>query len=157
MELFPEFYKSILQAFEKYQVRYLVVGGFATNFHGIIRSTLDMDIWIDKKDTNLECLYNSLIYLDYSEESCQQATEAFKNNHIIKISHEDNLVELLDDSITRMDFDSAYDNRIEKKTDYFTFYVIGLEDLITMKSKTNRYRDLIDVKELKEIRKDKNA
>jgi hypothetical protein len=50
MELFPGFYKSILEAFENYHVRYLLIGGFATNYHGVIRSTLDMDLWIYKKN-----------------------------------------------------------------------------------------------------------
>ena len=157
MELFPDFYNKILEAFEMYHVRYLIIGGFATNFHGVIRSTLDMDLWIDKNNANLEQLYHSLITLNYSEDSCQQAIEAFKSNHLIKISHEDNLIELLDDFITKMDFDLVYNNRIEKTTDHLTFHVIGLEDLIAMKFKTNRYRDLVDVKELKEIRKEANS
>ena len=157
MELFPDFYNKILEAFETYHVRYLIIGGFATTFHGVIRSTLDMDLWVDKKNDNLDQLYHSLISLDYSENSCHQAIEAFKSNHLIKIIHEDNLVELLDDFITKMDFDSAYKKRIEKKTDHLTFHVIRVEDLILMKSKTNRYRDLIDVKELKEINKNTNS
>jgi predicted nucleotidyltransferase len=157
MELFPDFYNKILDAFEKNHVRYLIIGGFATNFHGVIRSTLDMDLWVDNKNDNLEQLYHSLISLDYSEESCQQAIEAFKKNHLIKISQEDNLIELLDDFITKMDFDSAYNNRTARTTVHFTFHVIGLEDLIAMKSKKTRYSDLLDIKELEEIRKDTNS
>jgi predicted nucleotidyltransferase len=156
MELFPDFYNKILCAFEKNHVRYLIIGGFATNFHGVIRSTLDMDLWVDNKKDNLKQLYHSLISLEYSENSCQQAIEAFKNNHLIKIFQEENLVELLDDFITKMDFDSAYSNRISRTTGHFMFHIIGLEDLIAMKSKTNRYRDLLDIKELEEIRKDRN-
>ena len=152
MDLFPEFYKEILKSFDKSNLRYLIIGGFATSFHGVIRSTLDLDIWVDKKKENLSKLFQSLISLDYSEKSCHQAIEAFNKDHIIKIIQNDNLVELMDDFITKMNFEKVYNNRIEGKDGKLTFYVIGMDDLIAMKSKTNRYRDLLDAKELKEIR-----
>ena len=157
MEIFPVFYKKILESFDEFHLRYLIIGGFATNFHGVIRTTLDMDLWVDKKGNNLDNLFESFISLGYSEESCKQAVDAFTTNHMIKIPFEDNLVEIMDDFITKMDFDRTYENRVVMELGSFYYYVIGMEDLITMKSKTNRYRDLLDVKELKEIRNDTNA
>ncbi len=157
MDLFPEFYQNILTAFDKHQVRYLIIGGFATSFHGVIRSTLDLDLWVDKQHDNLEKFLEALISLGYSEDSCQKAVKAFSNEHIIKIPYEDNLIEILDDFITKMDFNRVYKNRIDKKYNQLIVSVIGMDDLIVMKSKTNRYRDLVDVKELKKVRKDKNS
>ena len=135
----------------------MVIGGFATNFHGVIRSTLDLDIWVDKKHDNLENLFKSFVFLGYSQINCRQAVEAFSNDHIIKIPFEDNLIEIMDDLITKMNFDKVYMNRNESRVNDFTFNVIGIDDLIAMKSKTNRYRDLLDVKELKEIKNDNNS
>jgi hypothetical protein len=157
MTVFPDFYEKILSAFEKHQLRYLVIGGFAANFHGVIRSTLDLDIWVDKKHDNLENLFKAFVYLGYSQNNCHQAVEAFSNDHIIKIPFEDNLIEIMDDFITKMNFDKVYMNRNENRVNDFTFSVIGIDDLIAMKSKTNRYRDLLDVKELKEIKNDNSS
>lgn len=157
MEIFPVFYKKILKAFEKYNLRYLIIGGYATTFHGVIRSTLDLDLWVDSKKDNREKLFKSLNSLEYSENSCRQAVEAFKKDHMIKIPYKVDLIEIMDDFITKMDFDTAYKNRIEQKDSNLTFHVIGIQDLITMKLKTNRYRDLIDAKELKEISDEKNS
>ena len=34
----------------------MIVGGYATNYHGVIRSTIDLDLWVDIKENNLEKL-----------------------------------------------------------------------------------------------------
>lgn len=148
MEAFTDFYYRILKTFQKHNLLYLIVGGYATNFHGVIRSTIDLDIWIDRKENNLVKLYNSFLHLEYSKESSHKAIEAFKMEHKIKIPFEDNLVEIIDDSICKMDFDKVYENRIERNIDDLRFKIISLDDLITLKSKSNRYRDLLDAKEL---------
>lgn len=36
----------LLETFEKYQVRYLIVGGFAVNRYGYKRTTGDIDIYL---------------------------------------------------------------------------------------------------------------
>lgn len=151
METFTDFYYRILKTFQKHRLLYLIVGGYATNFHGVIRSTIDLDLWVDKKENNLKNLYNSFLNLDYSKESCHNAVEAFRNEHKIKIPLKDNLVEIVDDFICKMNFDEVYENRVESNINDLRFKVISLEDLITMKSKSNRYRDLSDVEELSKL------
>ena len=37
-------------------LRYIMIGGVATNFHGYQRTTADIDIWIEDSDTNRDCL-----------------------------------------------------------------------------------------------------
>ena len=49
-------YYNILQALNQCNVRYMIVGGYATNYHGVIRSTIDLDLWVDIKENNLEKL-----------------------------------------------------------------------------------------------------
>ena len=34
----------------------MIVGGYATNYHGVIRATIDLDLWVDIKENNLEKL-----------------------------------------------------------------------------------------------------
>src|SRR6201986_3208686 len=50
------------------QVRYIMVGGFATRFHGFIRATDDIDLWLE--DTlanrkNLRAAFKALGYGDF--------------------------------------------------------------------------------------------
>ena len=51
-----DFYTSVLQTMINKNVRFLVVGGYAVNSYGFMRSTGDMDIWIDTDELNLEKL-----------------------------------------------------------------------------------------------------
>ena len=50
----------ILESFEKEEVDYVLVGGAALNFHGIIRATEDIDLFIRPTFENVERLRNAL-------------------------------------------------------------------------------------------------
>lgn len=45
MELHKDF-KEFIALLNDHQVKYLVVGGYAVNFHGYPRYTKDIDLWI---------------------------------------------------------------------------------------------------------------
>lgn len=40
------FFLAFLTAMQKHNVRYMLIGGLAVTFHGHIRNTLDMEIWL---------------------------------------------------------------------------------------------------------------
>jgi hypothetical protein len=45
IQLPPDF-KEFLKLLNSNDVKYLVVGGYAVNYHGFPRATADLDIWI---------------------------------------------------------------------------------------------------------------
>ena len=51
IELHPDF-KDFLRLLTSYNVRYLLVGGYAVGYHGYPRATGDMDIWIEMSESN---------------------------------------------------------------------------------------------------------
>ena len=146
-----DFLLEVLETLNCYNVEYLVVGGHAVNYHGYLRATLDMDIWINKTDENLVKLFNALLQLGYEEENCKGAIKNFVNNHIIKIPKRNDIIDMLDSYIIKADFDKAYQKRESALIDDIEMKVIGFDDLINCKLKTNRDKDLIDVQELKKI------
>lgn len=42
----PQDFKEFLKLLKEHDVRYLLIGGYAVSYHGYIRTTGDMDIWI---------------------------------------------------------------------------------------------------------------
>lgn len=50
---FLEFYLKVIDSFNKNQVDYMLVGGYAVNFHGYIRATGDLDLWVDTRKKTL--------------------------------------------------------------------------------------------------------
>lgn len=149
----PGFYLKIISVFNLNKVKYLLIGGHAVNFYGYVRVTADMDIWVSNESTNLEKLFKSLLELGYNEENCKKALDFFMENHMIKIPKDTDLVELLDSFMVKTDFESAYKNRETANIDGIKINIIGFNELIKSKTKSNRDKDLNDVKELQEIKK----
>ena len=49
---------DILSAFSNEKVEYIVVGGYAIAFHGYVRGTGDIDLWIRMSDENADRVWN---------------------------------------------------------------------------------------------------
>ena len=47
MDVYGQVFIDLWQSLNKRGVRYIMVGGFATNFHGFNRYTGDVDLYID--------------------------------------------------------------------------------------------------------------
>ena len=148
-----DFYIDVLNSFQKNDVEYMVVGGHAVNFHGHIRATLDMDLWVDTNDSNLMKLNKAFLDLEYNEESITSALAHLKNEHMIKIPKDNALIDILDSFMIKSDFSDCYKNCEIAEIDGVHIKVIGFKDLIECKYKSNRPKDLLDVKNLQELRK----
>ena len=55
MDVFDEGFLDLWRALHEEGVRYIMVGGFATNMHGFTRATADLDLWLE--DTVIEKNY----------------------------------------------------------------------------------------------------
>nr|MDQ6903680.1 hypothetical protein [Bacteroidota bacterium] len=58
--LFNEDFQDFIMELNNNSVRYILVGGYAVILHGYIRSTADMDIWVDKTKENYQKLKKAL-------------------------------------------------------------------------------------------------
>jgi hypothetical protein len=52
----PSDFKEFLRLLDAHRVEYLLIGGYAVNYHGYPRATTDMDIWIAVDPADLERL-----------------------------------------------------------------------------------------------------
>ena len=52
--------KRVLAALEQHDVRYVVFGAAALNFHGLARFTEDLDLFIEPERDNIERLKTAL-------------------------------------------------------------------------------------------------
>lgn len=55
------FHQRFLKAFQKADVQYLMVGGYAVNIYGYIRATVDLDIWIHNDPVNLRKMVDAFV------------------------------------------------------------------------------------------------
>jgi hypothetical protein len=52
----PPDFSEFSRLLNAHEVRYLLVGGYAVGYHGYVRATADMGIWVDRERSNAERL-----------------------------------------------------------------------------------------------------
>lgn len=67
MDIFDEYILNLWKALQYFNVKYILVGGYAMNFHGFARFTGDMDIWIDDTLENRQALRKAFAKCDMGD------------------------------------------------------------------------------------------
>ncbi|KAF2507468.1 nucleotidyl transferase AbiEii/AbiGii toxin family protein [Flavobacterium foetidum] len=140
----------------KYNVRMLMVGGGAVNFHGYQRHSADVDFWIETTEENFKKLVLVFNEMGYEIDDFPNNVKQQQQNISIKFSPADLDLELITKFSVNKSFEEAYNDSEEVTVNGKTFLkwnVLSLEDLITSKIKANRAKDLFDVQQLREINK----
>lgn len=152
-----EFYRETLQSLNKNKVRFLVVGGYAVNSYGFMRSTGDMDLWIDNSLQNLEKLSNALLDLKYLPDAIKTGIHELSENRNISLKQNEFFkIEFISFLSSTLTFAEAYERKSVKSLFGLNVAVIDFEDLCNLKIKSGRNKDLFDVKELKRIKRENN-
>ena len=146
----PEFQKDFedfIMLCNKYELEYLVIGGFAVSIHGYPRTTKDLDICINKNEVNASKLLQ--ILEDFGFGSLNFKIEDFvKDNMITQLGYEPIRIDILND-LNGVDFDVAFQNKRIVQMNGVPTNFIGFHELIENKEKAGRDQDLLDVKKLK--------
>lgn len=85
-----DFFLNILDALERKNVNYVLIGGFAINLYGLQRGTQDIDLFIESNENNLQKLRSALKSV-YSDDSINEITlEELSSNAVIRYGTPDN-------------------------------------------------------------------
>ena len=145
MEINKDFMK-LLRAFAKVDVRYLLVGAFAVEYHGQPRTTRHMDLWLDDTAENMERVYRALadfgappIFIDH--------LNAASPLEVVWIGVPPNRIDLAK-GLRGLEFTDAWVHRAETDLDGIGVHIIGRKDLIASKRECGRAKDLADAEAL---------
>ena len=139
-------------------LRMLMVGGGAVNWHGYRRHSADVDFWIETTAENLRVLVKVLQRIGLEVEELPPAIHQQLQNVSLKFSPYDLDVELITRFSVDRSFEAAYADRVLVEVDgepYYKWSVLSYDDLIVSKLKAGRAKDLLDIQELKRIRKER--
>lgn len=133
------------------QVEFLLIGGYAVIFHGYVRTTGDLDIWIRPNENNKRKLLDTFRKMEFDEESVQ-SLEKLDFGEVV-VFHIGMVPERIDflSKVQGLDFDSAFENRVFLELDEYKIPFLRLNDLIVSKLFANRLKDQADVEYLKKI------
>lgn len=141
----------------KHNVRMIMVGGGAVNFHGYQRHSADVDFWIETTNENFAKLLLVFNEMDYEINDFPEKVKRKEQNISVKFSPLDLNLELITNFSVNKSFEEAFQDSEEVTISNGTFVswrVLSLEDLITSKVKANRPKDLLDIQQLRAINKE---
>ena len=148
---------TFLELCNKHDVRMLMVGGGAVNFHGYQRHSADVDFWLETTNENLLKLIRVLNEMGYEVNNFPESVKNQEQNISMKFSPTSIAIELITRFSVNRSFDQAYNEaEIAQVEGYplLKWNVLNFDDLITSKIKSSRAKDLLDIQELKRLKKD---
>ena len=135
-------------------VRYIMVGGFATRFHGFNRSTDDLDMWLEDTIENrihLRKAFSELGYGDYASLETMQFVPGWTSFYIGGGIDLDIMTKMK--GLEDLSFNECLEMASIADIDGTRIPFLHINHLIANKKIVNRPKDQIDVIELEKIRK----
>jgi len=139
-------YRDILSAFNAERVEFLLVGAYALAAHGAPRATGDLDLWVRPSTENAQRAWRALVRFGAPLENLQPADLSTPGT-VIQIGREPRRIDLLT-TIDGVEFDQAWNVKMEIKIDGMTIPVIGRDEFLRNKRATGRLKDLADAERL---------
>jgi len=143
----PDF-KELLQLFEKYNVRYIVVGGYAVMKYSEPRFTKDLDVFIATDKENASAVFTALREFGAPLENLTQSDFAQKG-YFYQMGRPPLRIDIMM-SISGIDFEDVWKNRETVQVGDLNILFVSKADLIKAKKASGRPQDLIDIEKLEE-------
>jgi len=148
--LLTEDMEDLIRIFEENEVEYVVVGGFAVNYYGYVRTTQDFDLLVYPSPENAKRVMTALTEFGFGGAGIPR--EYFeKEGAAIHIGVEPNRIDFLT-HLKGVDNDTIFANMNRVTLEGVPVNIIALPDLVAAKRASGRPRDRADAEELAGIR-----
>ncbi len=138
--------KEFLRLLDDHHVEYLLIGGYAVSYHGYPRSTADMDIWIAMNSENAQRIMAALEVFGFG--GTGMTPDLFLlPDQITRMGIPPLRIEILT-TISGLDFNEAYAERVVDAIDGISISVISRKHLEINKRASGRPKDLADLDNL---------
>jgi len=135
-----------LKLLKDHNVRYLLIGSYAVNYHGYVRATGDMDIWIAIHPDNAQKIVSVLKTFGFDHPDLN-AELFLHEKKIIRMGVPPVRLEITT-SISGVEFEECYRTRVVDDLDGIEVDIIDLENLRKNKKASGRPKDIADLKKL---------
>lgn len=146
--IFNEDFRDFINALNKNNVRYILIGGFSVILHGYSRTTGDMDIWVERTAENYALLKSA--FSEFGMPVFDMTEENFlnhKNWDVFTFGVPPSAIDVMI-NVKGLDFSSCYEKAIFFDEDDLKIRTIHISDLITSKKSSGRPKDLDDLENL---------
>lgn len=144
--------QAFLRLLDRYEVRYVLVGGFAVIYHGHDRLTGDIDFLYGQDQANVQRLYDALVeFWEGPVPGLANAGELAEPHIVVQFGRPPNRIDLIG-GIKGLDFAELWSRRVSAPLEgagwTASLQIIGLRDLIQAKQIAGRSKDLDDLEHL---------
>jgi len=142
-------FTDLLKLFNANHVRYLIIGGYAMIQYAEPRYTKDLDIWISTDTANAQAIYQALKEFGAPLTGLTE-TDFMEEGYFYQMGVPPMRVDILM-GIPGIEFEDAWEKRVEVDFDGLGITFISREDLITAKRASGRPQDMIDADTLADM------
>lgn len=147
-------FKEFIELLNDQAVEYLIIGGYAVNFHGYPRYTKDIDIWIHPTLPNIKKLIS--VISNFGFDSLGLKEEDFQNpENIIQLGRAPYRIDLLTD-VDGIIFEDCFQRKENFLLAGTSINFLSIQDLIKAKKTSGRAQDLADAEQLEKIKEEGN-
>jgi len=142
MQLAEDF-KEFLRLLNEKKVKYLLVGGHAISFHGYVRPTGDMDIWVEGTVENGMKLREALADFGFGDAGFS-IRDLIDPKKILRLGIPPVRIEIMTE-IDGVQFQECFSSGVDCEIDGIKIHFINLEQLKKNKKASGRLKDLADL------------
>ncbi len=149
-DLHPD-HRELLELLASHKVEFILVGAYALAFHGYVRQTEDIDIWIKRSKENADRVSAAFseFGIPIGEGAVRQLVE---DRQLLQIGVKPQMVDVLT-FLDGCNFDTAIERALSVEIEGLPVKVLNLEDYIATKVASARPKDLDDLRRLGEVLK----
>jgi hypothetical protein len=154
VDIFDEEILSFWKALQDQNVQYILIGGYAINFHGYQRFTSDLDIWLKDTLENRQALRSAFINCgmgDYPMLEYMQFVPGWTEFHLNNNLRLDILIDMK--GLEGYTFDECLKMASVADIENVSIPFLHINQLIENKKAVDRPKDRIDVMALEQISK----
>jgi len=141
---------ELLELFEKHRVLYVVVGGYAVNFYGYVRTTQDIDLLVFPSPENARQVMRALTDFGFGAAGIPESCFA-QPGTAVHLGREPNRVDLLT-RLSGVECEEVFADACRVRLGTLEVNMISLDHLIRAKQSSDRVRDRADADELMRTR-----
>jgi hypothetical protein len=143
--IFNQDFSDFILTLEKFNVRYLLVGGYSVILHGYPRTTGDLDIWVDQTVENYNLI--SKAFAEFGLPVMLENEFLNSENEVFTYGRPPVAIDLMT-TCKGLIFKEAFDNSKKIAIDGINIRLIHYNDLIIAKKASGRHKDLNDIEHL---------
>jgi hypothetical protein len=146
--IFNSDFRDFISALNNNTVDYILVGGYSVILHGYLRTTGDLDIWVNKKKKNYAKLVKA--FEEFKMPVFDMTEDNFLKNpelNVFTFGRPPSSIDIMTD-VKGLDFNETFKASKVVEVESLKVRLINLDQLLNAKKASGRNKDLDDIDHL---------